>query len=358
MATDNLVIKRRFRAPPERVFAAFTEKSLMQAWYGPETMTVPHCEVDARIGGKYRVEMHSPAGSVHVVTGEFREIRPPERLVYTWAWLNGTGRGPETIVTLTFAARDGGTDLTLEQSGFLDEGVRDRHSHGWETSLNALNAALEGRPKPMTPAPTILGDYRSSYVRSARMAFAEKGIACALETYPPQSPEILALNPFGKIPTYRCGDLTLYETSAIMRLLEETMPGPALMPADPIERAKAEQWISVLNCYGYPAMVSDYVLQYIFPRGPGGEPDRVTIDAALPEIRKVLGALDRAIDSRDCLVGESVTLADILLVPMVESVKAMPEGRELMAPFPDLRRATDKLAKRPSYVAANQPPAA
>ena len=144
------------------------------------------------------------------------------------------------------------------------------------------------------------------------MAFAEKGVACALETHPPQSPEILALNPFGKMPTYRCGEFTLYETSAIMRHLDETMPGPALMPKEPVERAKAEQWISALNCYGYPAMVRNYVLQYVFPRGPDGKPDRATIDAALPEIRKVLGALDRAIDSRDHLVGDSLTLADIL----------------------------------------------
>jgi hypothetical protein len=78
MPTDSLVIKRHFKAPPERVFAAFTERSLMQAWYGPENMTVPHCDVDARVGGKYRVEMHSPAGVVHIVTVEFREIRPPE----------------------------------------------------------------------------------------------------------------------------------------------------------------------------------------------------------------------------------------------------------------------------------------
>ena len=358
MPTDNLVIKRHFRAPPERVFAAFTEKSLMQAWYGPETMTVPHCEVDARIGGKYRVEMHSPAGAVHVVTGEFREIRPPERLVYTWGWLNGTGRGPETIVTLTFVSRDGGTDLTLEQTGFLDRDARDRHGHGWEMSLNALNAALEGRPKSTTPAPTILGDYRSSYVRSARMAFAEKGVACALEPHPPQSPEILALNPFGKVPTYRCGEFTLYETSAIMRHLDETLPGPALMPKDPVERAKAEQWISVLNCYGYPAMVRNYVLQYAFPRGPGGEPDRATIDAALPEIRKILGALDRAVDLRDHLVGDSITLADILMTPMIAFLKAMPEGKELMAAVLNLRRAADNLAQRPSYLAAAQPPAA
>jgi glutathione S-transferase len=358
MPTDTLVIKRHFKAPPERVFAAFTEKSLMQAWYGPGNMTVPQCEVDARVGGKYRVQMHNPAGSVHVVTGEFREIRPPERLVYTWGWLNGSSRGPETIVTVTFAPRDGGTDLTLEQTGFLDQDGRDRHEHGWRASLNGLNDVLEGRFKPTTAAPTLLGDYRSTYVRSARMAFAEKGIACALETHPPQSPEILALNPFGRMPTYRCGEFTLYETSAIMRHLDETMPGPALMPKDPVARAKAEQWISALNCYGYPAIVRNYVLQYVFPRGPDGKPDRATIDAALPEIRKVFAAVDRAIDGGDFLVGDEITLADILLLPMAEYAKAMPEGKELMASFPNLRRATDRLAERPSYVAATKSPAA
>jgi glutathione S-transferase len=358
MPTDNLVIKRHFKAPPERVFAAFTKRDLMQAWYGPESMTVPHCEVDARIGGRYRVEMHGRSGSVNIVTGEFKEISPPQRLVYTWGWLNGAARGPETVVTVTFAARDGGTDLTLEQSGFLTEEARARHEQGWIASWPALDAALEGRPKPSTAAPTILGDHRSSYVRSARMAFEEKGIAYTLEPHRPQSPEILALNPFGKMPTFRCGELALYETSAIMRHLDETLPGPALMPADSIERAKAEQWISVLNCYGYPAMVRNFVLQYAFPRGPDGKPDRATIDAALPEIRKVLAPLDRAIGPRDHLVGDSLTLADILLTPMIVSVKAMPEGKDLLAEAPNLRRATETLAQRPSYLAATQPPAA
>ncbi len=358
MPTDNLVIKRHFKAPPERVFAAFTKRDLMQAWYGPENMTVPHCEVDARIGGKYRVEMHSPSGSVHIVTGEFKEIRPPERLVYTWGWLEGAGRGPETLVTLTFASHDGGTDLTLEQSGFLTDDSRDRHAHGWNSSLAGLSAMLKGKSKPTTPTPTIVGDYRSSYVRSARIGFEEKGIAYLLETARPQSPEILALNPFGRIPAFRCGDLTLYETSAILHYLEENFAGPALMPASASERARVEQWISALNFEGYPAMIRSYVLKYLFPSGPDGKPDRQAIDAAIPQIRKIFGALDAAIGERDFLVGDALSLADVIMAPMVNYAAAMPEGKDLLAGFSGLRRAMEKLTQRPSFVAATQPPAA
>jgi glutathione S-transferase len=330
----------------------------MQAWYGPQTHTCPHCEIDARVGGKYRIEMHSPAGGVHVVTGEFREIAPPERLVYTWGWLRGDGRSPETLVTLTFRERDGGTDLTLEQTGFATREDRDAHGQGWTSSFDALEAMLDGRPKRPIATPTLMGDYRSSYVRSARIGFAEKGIACALEPTQPQSPAILALNPFGKMPTFRCGELSLYETSAILRYLDETFPGPALMPSAPAERAKAEQWISALNCYGYPAMVRDYVLQYIFPSGPDGKPNRETIDAALPRIRKVFAALDAALGERDLLVGDAVSLPDILMAPMVAYVGAMPEGKEMLASFPNLRRATEKFCARPSYGEASQPPQA
>ena len=90
-------------------------------------------------------------------------------------------------------------------------------------------------------------------------------------------------------------------------------------------------------------------------RVPQCEVESVCSERAL---RKVMGALDHAVDSRDNLIGVGLTLADILLTPMIASVKAMPEGKELMAAFPNLRRAADKLIERPSYVAATHPPPA
>src|SRR5271170_4354409 len=96
MTVAPLVLNRHFKAPPERVFAAFTEKALMQGWYGPEPMTVPHCEVDARVGGKYRIEMHSSAGPVHIVTGEFRETGSTVRLNLSCWRVKRGGRKAET----------------------------------------------------------------------------------------------------------------------------------------------------------------------------------------------------------------------------------------------------------------------
>ncbi|HEU0201957.1 MAG TPA: SRPBCC domain-containing protein, partial [Burkholderiaceae bacterium] len=73
MSNDTLRITRQFDAPRERVFDAFISAEALQAWMGPGGFSVPRCEVDARPGGRYRIQMHSPEGSVHIVTGEYRE---------------------------------------------------------------------------------------------------------------------------------------------------------------------------------------------------------------------------------------------------------------------------------------------
>jgi glutathione S-transferase len=348
-------LNRHFKAPPERLFAAFTEKPLMQGWYGPEPMTVPHCEIDARVGGRYRIEMHAKTGAVHVVTGEFKEIVAPERLVFTWGWLNGTGRNPETIVTVTFRPSEGGTDLTLEQQGFASEEFRENHRAGWTSSWSGLDALLAGRPKPPAAGPVVMGDGRSTYTRAVRIAFFEKGVAHRHEWVGPHTADVLGLNPFGKIPVLRLGETSLYESSAILRYIDEVYPGPALMPADPLARARAEQWISAFNAYADRAIVRSYVLQYVAPRGADGRPDRAAIEAAIPELRKVLGVLDAAYGGADYLVDGELSLPDILLAPAVNYLRLFPEGEELLSQFANVRRAQAAFAARPSFVAATRP---
>jgi glutathione S-transferase len=352
MTVESLVLTRHFKAPPERVFAAFTQKPLMQGWYGPQSMRAPQCDVDARVGGKYRIELHGAAGNISVVTGEFKEIDAPRRLVFSWGWLNGAGRNPETLVTLTFEPSGDGTELTLVQSGFLKEEFREGHREGWTSSFNGLEALLAGNPKATDAGPELLGIARSSYTQAARIAFFEKGVAHAFKSAPPHSPEILALNPFGKIPVLRLGKDSISEASAILRYIDEVYPGPALMPAEPLARAKAEQWISSFNAYFDRPIVRNYVLQYVFPRGAEGKPDREAIDAAVPEIRKALAALDAAYGERDYLVGEAPSLPDFLVAPPIHYLALFPEGRDLLANHANVKRAHDVFAGRPSFVAA------
>ena len=101
-STTTLTITRTFAAPREKVFKAWTDPQELKKWWaaGPG-FTTPFAEVDLRVGGRYRLAMKPPDQDVvRVVGGVYREVRPPERLIYTWAW-EGSG-GPETVVTVTF----------------------------------------------------------------------------------------------------------------------------------------------------------------------------------------------------------------------------------------------------------------
>ena len=201
----------------------------------------------------------------------------------------------------------------------------------------------------------ILGDPRSSYTRTARMACVEKGIDYRSEPVAPHSDAVLAIHPFGRIPAMRHGDIELFEASAICRYIDGAFDGPPLQPTDVVQRARMEQWVSAHNDYINPAMLRRYVLQYIFPKGPDGQPDRAAIDEALPEIEKQLGILDAAYGARNFLVGDSVTLADLFVAPTLFYVGVMPEGETLLAGAPNVKRACAAMAERQSFTATLPP---
>ena len=121
--------------------------------------------------------------------------------------------------------------------------------------------------------------------------------------------------------------------------------------ADARLRAQMEQWVSMINCHGYDAMVRRYVLQYVFPKGEGGAPDRKTIDAALPEIAQLLEILDKAYGQRNFLVGDKVTMADLFLAPIVFYLGMFPESKALLAKVPNVSRAYAAMTERESFKA-------
>ncbi len=148
---DDTVLRltRRFDAPRERVFEAWTDPELLRQWWaamaGWETSSA---EVDLRPHGRYRLSMRDPEhGAEYTVGGEYVEVRPPERLVYTWTWagepqeMHGSER---TLVTVEFAENADGTDVVLTHSGFADASIRDLHGEGWVGCLANLESRVFG----------------------------------------------------------------------------------------------------------------------------------------------------------------------------------------------------------------------
>jgi uncharacterized protein YndB with AHSA1/START domain len=142
----DLVITRVFDAPRELVFDAWTKAEHLQHWQGaPRGFTVTTEKSDIRPGGGFRICMRSPEGLDHWLQGLYREVARPERLVFTHAWLDATGKAnQETLVTVTFVERGGKTEMTLRQSGFKSAESRDGHRLGWTSAFDALGDYLAG----------------------------------------------------------------------------------------------------------------------------------------------------------------------------------------------------------------------
>ncbi len=107
---------------------------MLVRWWGPEA----RAEVDLRVGGRYRLSMRLGWGDL-VCVGTYREIVPPERLVFTFAW-EGDPAGEETVVSLFLREVDGGTELILRHEGFAAPGVAENHRDGWMDCVGRLAA--------------------------------------------------------------------------------------------------------------------------------------------------------------------------------------------------------------------------
>jgi len=348
--TFELVISRFIRAPREKVFDAFTNRDALLAWHCPRGMTVADVSVEARVGGRYRVVMRARNGSDYTAVGVYRDLRRPEFLSFTWQWENGSmPANVQTLVEVRLLEKDGGTQLQMRHSGFPAASARDGHQSGWQSVINRLSDYVDAQGSAGTL--TLYGNPRSTYVRTARMALAEKGLAYAHLPCAPHSSEALAVNPFGRIPAFRDGETTLYETAAIVRYIDEGFDGPPLQPVMGLgDRARCDQWTSLVIGHYYDAMIRRYVLQYIFPKGPNDLPDRTVIEAAMKEIDQQLAVLDAAYAQSDYLAGWDLSLADLFVAPILAYVEAMPEGKQLLQDRANIQRAQRVIRKRPSFI--------
>ncbi|MGH3879140.1 MAG: SRPBCC family protein [Actinophytocola sp.] len=137
-----LELTRVFDAPRELVFACWTDPAHLAQWWGPAGYTPTGVEADAVEGGAWRFGMRDPEeGGEHWASGVYLEVVPPERLVFSFRWDPRENQPDEdTLVTITFADRDGKTEMTFHQSGFATVESRDGHTDGWRSAFDDLAA--------------------------------------------------------------------------------------------------------------------------------------------------------------------------------------------------------------------------
>lgn len=140
---EPLRISRYFKQLPEIVFSVWTNPESMRLWFRPnKEIRHPFLAVDFRIGGEFRVGFQGPDDVVDVLRGEFLEITPPHRLVYSWEWEPPNEHaGIHSVVTVQFNEKDGGTELLLCHV-ITDSGMKERHSLGWCGALDLLDGFL------------------------------------------------------------------------------------------------------------------------------------------------------------------------------------------------------------------------
>ncbi len=212
-----------------------------------------------------------------------------------------------------------------------------------------------------TSEPIVLfGLARSVYTRIVRLALEEKGVPYSLQeidifgaTGVPK--EHLERHPFGRIPVLRHGKLTLYETSAITRYIDESFPGVQLQPSDPARRARMNQAIGILDAYAYRPMVWGVFVQRVRVPLNGGASNEGEISNSLVSAATCLRALSELLGSDPFLAGETLSLADLHAYPILRCFALAPEGNESLMAHDALHHWYKAMLARPSAARTTTP---
>jgi glutathione S-transferase len=197
----------------------------------------------------------------------------------------------------------------------------------------------------------IYGVSPSSFTRTVRLACHEKGIDYELvPTFPGQ---MGALNPFQKVPAITHGDMRLYESTAILRYLDRTFPGPKLWPQDSRQAALCDQWVSAVNDSLVNSALRFLANHFGFLPVP-----QEMADMYLAKARDVVPVFDRQLGQSRYLVGDSATAADLFLAPIVYNFPAIPGLKEIGEAAPNLARWMRDMSGRPSMKATEPEPIA
>jgi uncharacterized protein YndB with AHSA1/START domain len=142
----SLTLVRRIAARPAIVFEAMTTAEGVATWFGPDDLPVVGAEMDARVGGAYRVHFRTLDGRDHEARGEFLELVPPRRIVMSWNWAFGgepEEGGRTSRVEIEIRPLGDGTELTFTHACLSSEASERSHAQGWTGAFDKLVRHLE-----------------------------------------------------------------------------------------------------------------------------------------------------------------------------------------------------------------------
>jgi glutathione S-transferase len=195
----------------------------------------------------------------------------------------------------------------------------------------------------------------SPFGRALLATLAEKGAPCRFVALTPQdmrSAKHLALHPFGRLPILEHGDFRLYETQAMLRYLDRVLPKPALTPAEPQAAARMDQLMNINDWYlflGAGAVIG--FQRVVGPKMLGLATDEAAIAAALPKAQLAFDEIARLLANNTYLVGDTLSLADLLIAPQVDFLSFTPEWATLSARHANLVRWLARMNTRASMQA-------
>ena len=195
----------------------------------------------------------------------------------------------------------------------------------------------------------------SPFGRAVLAALVEKGADFRMVPVPPQElkgPLHMARHPFGRVPVIEHDGFLLYETQAILRYVDRIFSGPTLTPVDPRSAALMDQIMNVSDWYLFNGTANVIAFQRIVgPKLMGLTPDEAAIAEAMPRAHVVVGALAQLLGDKPFLVGDSVTLADLLVAPQLDFLAMTPEWTALAGDRTELCAWLERMRARPSFVA-------
>ena len=143
---NSITLVRRIKARPSIVFDALTTADGIAAWWGPEEVPVVRVEIDARVGGAYRVRFRTLDGREHEAYGTFLELAAPRRIVMSWHYALGgeaDEHGRTSRIEIDLVPFDGGTDLRFTHADLASDASELSHAWGWTGSLDKLVRHVE-----------------------------------------------------------------------------------------------------------------------------------------------------------------------------------------------------------------------